>query len=196
MSGQYLVASRQLSRCLLATSYWLLFSCSNPPIAPDPGPVTPPFPLPTAVPSVASDIEGLQRFLTSEGVTVTVSQAQAILIAIDAPVANWAALVGQTSETLAAHFDKYAKTFSPPPATAEAYAAAARAFAENDDPSAGWYLDSRYLEARGQVIVIKWSPATGEFVVKRPTGEISTYLRTNRIGPPRYIALPEPGFGF
>lgn len=174
----------------------LLVSCSNPPIAPDPGPVTPPFPSPTATPQVKTEVEDLQAFLLDQGVTVSVSQAESILLAVEAPVADWAALGAQQSETRTAHFDKYAKTFLPPPQSAEAYAEAAKAFAETDDASAGWYLDTRYLEARGQVIVAKWSPATGEFVVKRPTGEISTYLITNRIGPPRYVAIPGPGASF
>lgn len=178
---------------LLAAVCCSLVACSNPPIAPDPGPVAPPFPTPSAPPQVDSETTQLQDFLQREGIAVSVSQAQAILVAMGADVGNWASLLGQQPEqTLEEHFGKYAKSLSPVPESSVAYAEAARAFARSDDPAAGWYLDAKYLEARGQIIVAKWSPLTGEFVVKRPTGEISTYLRTNRIGPPRYIALPDP----
>lgn len=108
------------------------------------------------------------------------------------PIGRWAITDNSTAKNnLENNFDSYRLTFTPVPKDSTEYMTNAIRFANSTNYYAKYYFDTEYYKQKKKTLLIKWDPQTAEFIIIHSDGRVSNYQITNKIGSPRYYAIPE-----
>lgn len=145
--------------------------------------------LPSTAPSAGSTDPGLLANLESLGVRLSTQEITQLRNMTQVqPNGRWAKSQDKTAEqNLLANYKRFGPLFTPSIDTADDYRLQAVTFAEKS--AVPYYLDLQYYLDNKQLLVLKWSEASGEFVMIQSDGSLANYLITHAVTPPRYYKI-------
>lgn len=104
------------------------------------------------------------------------------------PNGEWSASANRSAqENLEVNYQRFSPLFTPIITSVNEYKLKAVTFAEN--PRIPFYLDVNYFVTRQTILLVKWSEATGEFILLQPDGTVANYLITRDITPANYVKV-------
>lgn len=114
--------------------------------------------------------------------------AQLRALAQVSPNGEWSASANRTAqENLEVNYQRFSPLFTPLITSVNEYKLKAVSFAEN--PQVPFYLDVNYFVTRQSILLVKWSEASGEFILLQPDGTVANYLITRDITPANYVKV-------